>query len=149
MVHPNHERALFLEEMSRADCLDRLKSVHIGRVGITVGALPVILPVNFALIDEEIYFRTGVGTKLAAATSEAVAAFQADAYAPDGSAGWSVLVVGNCARVTDPESIDRALEILTATWSPVEDADYVVRIPGVRVTGRQFGDVANPWLLLH
>jgi nitroimidazol reductase NimA-like FMN-containing flavoprotein (pyridoxamine 5'-phosphate oxidase superfamily) len=136
--------------MDHAECLRRLGTVHIGRVGITVDALPIILPVNFVLVDERVLFRTSAGTKLDAATSESVVAFEADAYSPDGAAGWSVLVVGRSRHVDSDERVAAlAEELLSKRWSPARRADHLVEIEASYVTGRRFGDVKNPWLLLH
>jgi uncharacterized protein len=140
---------VFLESMSRAECLDFLLRARVGRVGVTVDALPVILPVNFGVIDEAIYFATVPGTKLDAATHGTVVAFQADAYVPDGSAGWSVLAVGRCSRVTDPASVARFQKEGVSAWAHGNRAEHVVRIELTNVTGRRFGDPSNPWLLVH
>ncbi len=135
--------------MSRGECLRLLERSRVGRVGITVDALPVILPVNFCVLDDAVHFATVPGTKLDAATREAVVAFQGDAYAPDGSAGWSVLAVGRCSRVTDPSDVARFRRRAVPAWPQGDRADNVVRIELTNVTGRRFGDVSNPWLLLH
>ncbi len=135
--------------MASTECLDRLSTVHVGRIGISIDALPIILPVNFAFLDDGVFFRTGGGTKMDAATSGAIVAFQADAYAPDGSAGWSVLIIGKCNQVTDEVALDRADSVLAAKWSLVGEVGNVVRVNLTQVTGRRFGDTSNPWLLLH
>jgi uncharacterized protein len=140
---------VLLESMSRAECIRFLGRSRVGRVGITVDALPVILPVNFCVIDAVVHFATVPGTKLDAATHEAVIAFQADAYAPDGSAGWSVLAVGRSSRVTDPTSLARFRTERVSPWPHGDRAEHVVRIELADVRGRRFGDVSNPWLLLH
>ena len=51
---------------------------RLGRVAITVNALPAILPVRFALDHDEIVFRASPGGVLAEATRHAVIAFEAD-----------------------------------------------------------------------
>ena len=71
-----------LEVLDRQECLRLLATATIGRIGITLGALPVILPVNFRLVDDRIVFRTGVGTKLDAATCNTIVAFEVDAVDP-------------------------------------------------------------------
>ena len=53
----------------RAECLDLLSSATVGRVGITMGALPMILPINFRLDLDRDLIRTTTGTKLDAATA--------------------------------------------------------------------------------
>lgn len=135
--------------MSRAECLGFLERSRVGRVGITVDALPVILPVNYCVIDQAVHFATVPGTKLDAATQAAVVAFQADAYAPDGTAGWSVLAVGRCSRVADPSDVARFRKEGVSAWPHGDRAEHVVRIELTNVTGRRFGGVSNPWLQLH
>ena len=67
-----------LEVLASDQCLRLLAQAPLGRVGLTSGALPVILPVNFLLQEDHILVRTGRGTKLDAATRNAVVAFEAD-----------------------------------------------------------------------
>lgn len=80
-----------LELLSRAQCLELMGTEAVGRIGVSIGALPVVLPVNYILVTEDVVFRTIPGTKLDAAARHAVVAFEVDKYAPDGSCGWSVL----------------------------------------------------------
>ena len=94
-------------ELTADECLTLLTSVPVGRVGLSIDALPVVLPVNFAVIDGNIVFRTVAGTKFDAATTGAVLAFEADRYAPSDPSGWSVLVQGVAVPVTDPNEIAR------------------------------------------
>ena len=76
-----------------AECLRLLAGERLGRVAITVKALPVILPVRFALDRDEIVFRAPPGGVLAEATRHAVIAFEADGSEPGGGS-WSVLATG-------------------------------------------------------
>jgi nitroimidazol reductase NimA-like FMN-containing flavoprotein (pyridoxamine 5'-phosphate oxidase superfamily) len=75
-----------------------LVTAPVGRIAVTIGALPAILPVNFALVGAHIVIRTVPGTKLDAAIRRAIVAFEVDSYAADGSSGWSVLIQGHCPR---------------------------------------------------
>ena len=88
-----------LEVLDRADCIRLLRTVSLGRIGITAGALPTILPINFRVDGDRILFRTGVGTKLDAATRGAVVAFEADDIDPMYHSGWSVVVTGIAREV--------------------------------------------------
>lgn len=88
--------------LGRAECLHLLSSVDVGRVGVSMDALPVILPVHFAVTDESVVFRSTLGTRLDAATLGAVVAFQADGYDPSGTSGWSVMLQGVAAAAPDP-----------------------------------------------
>lgn len=56
-------------------------------------ALPVVLPVAFALEDEGVVIRVRPGSQLDAALRASVVGFEADDVDPDG-VGWSVAVTG-------------------------------------------------------
>ena len=83
-----------LDILERAECLELLGQSTLGRAAISIGALPTILPINFRLIDGHVVFRTGVGSKLDAATRGAVIAFEVDSFDPMDHTGWSVVVTG-------------------------------------------------------
>jgi nitroimidazol reductase NimA-like FMN-containing flavoprotein (pyridoxamine 5'-phosphate oxidase superfamily) len=122
-----------LEVLDRADCVRLLKSVSLGRIGGTVGALPTILPINFRVDGDRILFRTGVGTKLDAATRNAVVAFEADDFDPIYHAGWSVVVTGIARAVHDPD--DRAMHT-TPRWAPGQD-ERLVEVSIDQISGRR------------
>ena len=71
---------------------------------VSSGALPLVLPVNFRLVDEVIYFRTGRGTTLDAATRDAVVAFEVDDIESLSHSGWSVVVTGLARVLTSVEA---------------------------------------------
>ena len=127
-----------LEELSTDECVELLSQATVGRVAINVGALPAILPVNFVVLDGAIVFRTVVGSKLAAATSRAVVAFEIDEYESDGRSGWSVMVQGLCDEVTDPATLERVRRSHVESWALDGQADRVVRIDMHLVSGRRF-----------
>lgn len=124
-----------LEVLDRAECLQLLRSVSLGRIGITVGALPMILPINFRVDGERILFRTGVGTKLDAATRGAVVAFEADDFDALYHSGWSVVVTGVARPVDDP---DDHLVHRTPRWAP-DLSDRLVEVSVDEVSGRRVG----------
>ena len=97
-----------LVELTRSECLRLLAGDVIGRVVFTDSALPTVQPVNYVLDDEEIIFRTANGSKLAAATRNAVVAFQLDHFDTTTRSGWSVLGVGEAYEVVDPVPSERA-----------------------------------------
>lgn len=125
-----------LEELSRTDAITMLRSASVGRVGVTISALPAILPVNYEVLDEAIVFWTAAGTKLDAAVRNRVVAFEVDATDPHAKTGWSVLVVGRAHDVTDPVALDRAHALRLDAWAP-GPLDRLVRIPLEIVTGRR------------
>ena len=88
------------DALSEAECRRLLATQIFGRVGITSGGLPCILPVCYVFDEGAILFRTGAGTKLRAASSGDVLAFQVDAYDRESGQGWCVLVLGRASVLT-------------------------------------------------
>jgi nitroimidazol reductase NimA-like FMN-containing flavoprotein (pyridoxamine 5'-phosphate oxidase superfamily) len=132
-----------LRDLSRPECVGLLASSSVGRIGVTLDGRPVILPVNFAVVDGSILFRTGHGTKLAAATAHVVVAFETDGFEPHGAAGWSVVVRGTCTEVTDAEQLERMRAVHLDRWVNDADADRYVLISLTEVSGRRFGLAAT------
>jgi nitroimidazol reductase NimA-like FMN-containing flavoprotein (pyridoxamine 5'-phosphate oxidase superfamily) len=100
VVDPEPIESELLDALTEAECRHLLRSRTFGRVGVTSGGLPVILPVRYYYEADAITFRTGEGTKLRAAQSGDVLAFQVDAYDPETCQGWSVLVRGRASVET-------------------------------------------------
>ncbi len=72
----------------------------VGRVGVVVGGIPVVVPVNFALLDEDVVFRTSTGHKLVAAIDRSAVSFEVDSLDLGAGAGWSVLITGGASEIT-------------------------------------------------
>ena len=125
-----------LEVLDRGECLALLQTVPIGRIAITVDALPVILPVNFVLAHDEIIMRTAEGAKLSAAMSHAVVALEADHFEPFDHAGWSVLVQGNSRVIVDPTELEATVELPLRSWAS-EQTDRYIAVSLDVVTGRR------------
>ena len=129
-----------LRRLSPEECFDLLGREQLGRVAVSIGALPVILPVNYVVFEGSIVLRTAPGTKLSAALMGAVVGFEIDSMAPDHASGWSVLVVGHAHEVRDDATLERLRRLPLASWGP-DHRDHFVEIPIERVSGRAFGPV--------
>jgi uncharacterized protein len=125
-----------LEVLSRDECLRLLGTAALGRVAVTTAALPTILPVNFRFDGQHILIRTGRGTKLAAATRNAVVAFEVDEVEPTTREGWSVVVTGVARELTDPDELAEAQTPALERWAVGED-HWVVAISTEMVSGRR------------
>ncbi len=125
-----------LEVLDRNECLRLLATTTFGRVGISLGALPVILPINFRLVEEQIVFRTGIGSKLDAATRSAVVAFEADDIEPFSHAGWSVAVTGEAREVTEPGELGVLKAAHIPHWAPSADG-HVIAVSTTMISGRR------------
>ncbi len=122
--------------LDRDECLRLLASATLGRIGLTTGALPAVLPVNFWFDGEHILIRTGPGTKLAAATHDAVVAFEVDDMDPFWHTGWSVMVTGVARHIADPEELERIQAMPIARWAP-RGGGHVVSITPELISGRR------------
>ncbi len=125
-----------LEKLDRRTCYALLAGAPIGRIVFTEGALPAIQPVNFVLDGDDVIIRTGMGSKLAAATRSAVVAFEADQYDADALAGWSVVLVGRAEAVTNDAERRRLAGLGLTPWAPGARPHYV-RIRPEIVRGRR------------
>jgi len=124
-----------LEILGEDECRRLVAGVTFGRVGVTMGALPAIFPVNYAVVDGQIVFRTGEGTKLRAALDRAVVAFEVDHPGTDAQRGWSVLIVG-MARELDVANYGASAHLLVGA-SPVASRDHLVQIRPEFISGRR------------
>ncbi|HVT78248.1 MAG TPA: pyridoxamine 5'-phosphate oxidase family protein, partial [Acidimicrobiales bacterium] len=124
-----------LEVLSRAECLRLLGKTTIGRIGLSMGALPTVLPVNFFFDDDRILVRTSAGAKLDAALDNAVVAFEVDDFDPLYHSGWSVVVTGTTREVTDPEELERLELMPVPRWLP--SSGRLIAISTDLVTGRR------------
>jgi uncharacterized protein len=132
-----------LEVLSREECVRLLGETSLGRIGVHVSSLPVVLPVNYALDGDSIVFRTGEGSKLDAATRNAVVAFEVDDVDPVYHEGWSVMVTGMAREVTDADEIEQLSRLPLAHWAPVPGRRFV-RVPLELVSGRRLSRIPAP-----
>ncbi|MEU9890985.1 pyridoxamine 5'-phosphate oxidase family protein [Sphaerisporangium sp. NPDC051017] len=124
--------------LTRAECLHLLSSTPVGRIVFTDRALPTVQPVNYHLYGETIVIRTAGGSKLAAATRNAVVAFEADQIEVATRTGWSVTVVGHARAVTEPQEIERLDALPLIRWAP-GGQDHFIVIQAEQVSGRRLG----------
>jgi nitroimidazol reductase NimA-like FMN-containing flavoprotein (pyridoxamine 5'-phosphate oxidase superfamily) len=125
-----------LELLDDDECARLLSEGEVGRVGITVAGLPVILPVNYAFVDGAVMFRTGEGTKLHAATEHSVIAFEVDAYDALRQVGWSVLAIGRAETVDEPNDRTGLDGRALAPWA-AGSRDVYVRLRPEMLSGRR------------
>ena len=123
-----------LQPLTHEECVARLRSGSIGRIAITHQALPVVVPVNYALDGSVIVFRTETGGMLARACTGSVVAFEVDDLDHSGRGGWSVLVVGVADLLRGSAEV-RATETGLVTAAGAH-RDQFVGITVGQITGR-------------
>ena len=137
-----------LEVLSPDECLALAATVPIGRIVFTDRALPAVQPVNFVIDhDGSVIIRTTQGSKLAAATRNAIVAFEIDEFDPHFKAGWSVTMVGRAQVVRDPIEDARLAQLPLHTWAP-GTRDRYIRIRPERVNGRRIPPPLAPTELM-
>ena len=124
-----------LEVLDRAECLRLLDGAVVGRIAGTSGALPVVLPVGYALDGDSIVVETGRGTTLDFATSGSVVAFQVDNLHEPGRSGWTVMVTGVAEEVQDRREVARLRGVLHE--GRADHDERFVRISSELVSGRR------------
>lgn len=127
-----------LSELTREECLDLLASGSVGRIGGSVEFLPFIFPVNYRMYREKVLIRTVSGTKLDAALTGQIVAFEADAFTADGVSGWSVLVRGGAEELTDPEELAKAELVPITNFAFNEQPARIMLISTVGISGRYY-----------
>jgi nitroimidazol reductase NimA-like FMN-containing flavoprotein (pyridoxamine 5'-phosphate oxidase superfamily) len=124
-----------LEVLDRAECLRLLNRAAVGRIAGTSGALPVVLPVGYALDGESIVFETCRGTTLDFVTSGSVVAFEVDNLNEGGPADWIVMVTGVAKEVRDSREVERLRGLLHEDGSDHDEC--FVRISSELCSGRR------------
>lgn len=128
-------------ELSRAECFELLAGQELGRLAwVEAGDSVAMVPVNFAVDDEAIVFRTAPGSKLAAVVADRAFAFESDAIV--GEEGWSVVVRGH-ARLLDPVEEGRLEQLGLRAWLGGEKP-HLVSLAADEVTGRRY-PLRRPW----
>ena len=124
-----------LEVLSEEMCLELVAGEAVGRVGVSVSALPAIFPVNYRLVNGDILFLTGDGMKANAALQGSVVGFEVDHIDPANRSGWSVLLVGQ-ARVVDDRERAALGDLELSPWAGGTKS-HLVRVRPEFISGRR------------
>lgn len=125
-----------LHSLDRAECLELLRTVTVGRIAFTEQGLPAIHPVNFTVNGSNVIIRTSGGGKLAAAVTGAMVAFEADEVDAATRSGWSVVVLGHASVIRDINELVTLAGPDSRPWAPGR-TNHVIRIRTERITGRR------------
>ena len=121
----------WLEPLSQETCLRLLRESTVGRIALVIDTDPIILPVNYRLVEPSsgplLAVRTRPGNVIEQAPTGV--AFEIDSIDPIHHTGWSVLVRGELLHATptsaefreryDPDSwlADREAWLLIDPWA--------------------------------
>ena len=125
-----------LEILDEAKSWTLVQQGEVGRIGVTIGALPAIFPVNYRVVDGAIVFRTAAGSKLEAASRGAIVAFEVDDWDRADRSGWSVLVIGRAAVLHDLVVTRLVVDAGLEPFAPGRRTNLVRIVPEM-ITGRR------------
>jgi nitroimidazol reductase NimA-like FMN-containing flavoprotein (pyridoxamine 5'-phosphate oxidase superfamily) len=134
-----------LEDLSLNACLSRLREHSVGRIAVVADEFPVVLPVNYRLVETTgvtwVAVRTRPGNVLERAPIPA--AFEIDAIDPAHHQGWSVLVRGTLQHV-NPDAADFRERFDPEPWLASERNAWLVIEP-FAITGRHLHAAESVW----
>lgn len=126
-------------EMSFEECRDLLEGGVVGRVAMATPVGPRIVPVNYAVHEDAIVFRTAPYSELGTYGGNAELAFEIDHFDYESHAGWSVVATGRGQVVADPDELQQ----IRSSWDPRPWVSGVrnlyLRLPWRELTGRRLG----------
>ena len=135
-----------LEPLEREACLRLLRESSVGRIAFVVDGDPIILPVNYRLVEPPsgpiLAIRTRPGNVIEQAPESV--AFEIDSVDPVQHTGWSVLVRGELLHAT-PNS-ERFRELYEpGPW--LEDRDAWLLVDPWAISGRELRSADSSWPL--
>lgn len=83
-----------VDVLSPEECRQLLGGEVVGRIALSVGALPHVVPVFYHVEGDTVLVELGMDANLYAALTDNVVAFEIDHVEPDTPEGWTVMVVG-------------------------------------------------------
>lgn len=134
--HQPPEQRPALEPLTAAECRAYLGTGGVGRFLFDAERGPVAVPVNFRMLDDDVVFRTGMGTGQSAGTAQQRVSFEVDHLDEVLGEGWSVLISGQAHTVSDPAELARVAALGIEPWAGGNRDLYVRLVPAV-VTGRR------------
>lgn len=126
-------------ELDRDECLELLARTPVGRIGFVHKGSVHVLPVNHAVDEGRVVFRTTTGAKLNTALRESGAevVYEADGWDASARTGWSVLVRGEVTVVSDEVERSRLERLDLRAWTDDRERRAWIRIDPSEVTGRR------------
>ena len=137
------------EPMDEAECLRLISAGGVGRIGYTGRFGPTVVPVNYAVYEGTIVFRTGqdspMGEDLRTGIehAESKVAFEIDEISPATREGWSILVQGRAHPVDSDTEHASVMQSGVEPWAGGEKELFVRVIP-TRITGRRIRRARPP-----
>ena len=131
-------------ELTVDECLELLNAGLVGRVAMSTPVGPRIVPLNYAMHEDAIVFRTSPYSELGTYGRDTDLAFEIDYLDYEKHQGWSVVAIGRSEIISDPDE----LNVIRHGWDPTPWAagtrHLYLRLRWRDLTGRRLGDDWNP-----
>ncbi len=124
-----------VERLDERECWELLGLAPVGRIALAAAGEIDIFPINFAVHDGALWFRTAPGTKLVELTVNPEVALEIDGW--DAGEAFSVVAKGVAERVEHGSEIDVAERLPLTPWVPTLKYRWVRIRPRV-LSGRRF-----------
>ena len=109
---------------------------RLGRLAFVDAGWPVVLPMNFVVSGDAIYFRSAPGSKLTAAVRAERVAFELDHVDEVWEEGWSILAFGRLQLVTDDDELRELRQLPLRPWA-AGDRPHYLRLDIESLSGRR------------
>lgn len=122
-----------MEELTTDACWEMLAQHKFGRLAYVLDGEVNIVPINHAVVDGQIAFETGQGSKLLGIDEQATVAYEIDEIGPD--QGVSVVVRGFVVPLEGEEA--RHADQGVQPWIDTPKVEVMALVPSA-VTGRRY-----------
>lgn len=126
-----------LRVLTLDECLDRLRTTTVARLGFVRHGEAEVLPVVIGVDGATLVFRTTWGSKFEAAAARRPITIEADQVDPDRGTGWSVVVKGTAAVEYDACVIARLEALAVPYWMRDASETFWVRVSPDEISGRE------------
>lgn len=141
MTTPDDRRQSSVVKLSEEECLALLETTTVGRIAFVNAEGQQLVPVNFALMDGSIYFRTlPEGFLSGLARGHKDVAFGVDHHDIFRN-GWNVTVRGSAREVEDRATINKVLANHRLRPWAGGVRPLVIKITPVSIAGRRVSGV--------
>lgn len=134
-----------VEELPYEECLGLLRERSVGRIAVVVNEFPIVLPVNYRLVETSgptwVALRTRPGNVIEQAPMNV--AFEIDSIDVPHEQAWSVLIRGTLHHV-DPDAAGFRERFDPAPWLTDERDAWLVIEPFF-ISGRRLHVAGSEW----
>jgi nitroimidazol reductase NimA-like FMN-containing flavoprotein (pyridoxamine 5'-phosphate oxidase superfamily) len=128
--------------LNEAECHDRLATATVGRVSVTIRALPIIVPVSYGYLGGSVILSMANGPAQRAVALGHVIALGVDNANLD-EAQWAILIIGQATAITDPTARTEYQRLgLTAHADSATAASHYLQLRPDIISGYR---TTSPW----